>query len=89
MKKLSQKGIAHLSLLLAVVVLAAVAVVGMRVASNHADTSVTPAAVSKVKVPAKFNTKTDLNNAASTLDATNVDSGVNPNSLDQDLNAIL
>ncbi|HET7320268.1 MAG TPA: hypothetical protein VFI84_01620 [Candidatus Saccharimonadales bacterium] len=89
MKKLNQNGIAHLALILVVVVVAAVAVVGMRIASNRANTSVTPASVSKVKVPTKFSNKTDVSNAASALDATNVETGVNPNSLDQDLSAIL
>ena len=88
MKRFEQKGFAHLALLIVIVVVAAVAVVGMRVVDSHNNTSVTPAAATR-NVPTKLSNKADLNNAAKTLNATSVDSSVDPDQLDQDLNSLL
>jgi hypothetical protein len=91
MKKTSQKGIAHLSLLLLLVVIAVVAFAGYKVAKNHDQikpsvSTTAPAASSPTQT---IESQGDLNNAESTLDNTNLDSNLNPNDYDQDINSLL
>lgn len=95
MKKINQIGASHVVLFVAVAVIAAVGVVGYRVASNTAndqstsDSNISSAANHDVSVPNQINTKADINQASKALDSTSVDSSINPSQLDQDLNSVL
>lgn len=83
----NQQGIGHVVALLVLVVVAAVAFAGWRVmsANNTADTATQTAS----KTPPVLKTKADVTKAANELDATAVDSTVNPDSLDSDINSLL
>lgn len=84
--RLNERGVAHLVAFLVVAVILAVGFVGYRVmnASKTADDS----AVS-TSSPSKLKTKADVVKAANELEATNVDSTVNPDDLDSDINSLL
>ena len=86
--RLNQKGIGHIAALLVLVVVAAVAFAGWRV-MNANKTSDTATQTASSTVPAVLKTKADVTKAANELDATNVDSTVNPDSLDGDINTLL
>ena len=95
MKKLNHKGSSHIVLILAVAVIAAVGVVGYRVVSNNASdqtdssSNISSAENHSVSIPKQFNNTADINQASKALDNTQVDSSINPNQLDQDLNSLL
>jgi hypothetical protein len=89
MKKTTQ-GFAHLGLLLLVLVVAVVAFAGYKVAKSHSDNtsnSATKPATAQV-IPAIKNTA-DLNAVETTLNNQNIDSNLNPDSLNQDVDALL
>lgn len=85
-----QRGIAHLVMVLIVVaVVAAVGFVGYRVASDsRGGAGTSNASAKQVAVPKQIKTKADLSQASKSLDSLPIDNGVNPNSLNNDLNAI-
>lgn len=78
------------------IVIAAIAVVGigsfaaMRVMNKTAISPVASSApaVLPSKIPEKLQSPSDLQQASTALDATTVDSGVNPDQLDADLNSL-
>ena len=80
----NQRGIAHLALLLVLVVVVAVGVVGWRVMNSKPATPTSTVAA----VPAKLTSKADVKTAATALDSTDVDSSLNPDQLDSDLNSL-
>ena len=87
-----QKGSSHLVLILAVTVLAAVGVIGYRVTQNGTDTSVASTSVAPVKnsdAPDKIQSAADLKQAEASLDSDAIDSKVNPNQLDSNIDALL
>jgi hypothetical protein len=88
-QSLNQRGSGHVVLLLAVLVVAVVGFAGYRVmsAKSPADTSDTASA--NATVPAKLTSKADVLKASNALDQTAVDSSVNPDSLNNDLNSLL
>lgn len=89
MKHLGQNGFSQVALLLVVVVVVAVGFVGYEVHNHNLKTTTKSTAVIKTNdVPASINSSEDLNQAASALDNTNVDTSVDPNSLDNDINGI-
>lgn len=89
MKSLNQKGSAAL-VVMAVIVVAAVGFAGYRV-TRH-TTTITPdtgiASQASQKPPASIKTSADLKKAGQALDNTTIDSSVDPNSLDSDINAL-
>lgn len=87
MKKLNNRGIAHLVIILAVVVVAAIGLVGYIVVNNNHDQAGTVSATDGI--PTTIKTKADLNQASKALDETSIDDSLNPNQLDADLNALL
>jgi uncharacterized protein (UPF0333 family) len=90
MKKTSQHGIAHLGLVLLLLVAAVIAFAGYKVAKNNSDDKVNTTASSAAGTSAQvIRTKADLDNAAATLNNTNIDSDVNPDSLNSDVNSLL
>ena len=87
----NQRGSSHVVLVLAVVVIAAVGIIGYRVTQNQdpaaVSTSTTPATTSEDS--GAINSKADLKDAEASLDNTAIDSSVNPDQLDDDINALL
>jgi uncharacterized protein (UPF0333 family) len=90
MKKYSQKGFAHLGILLLAVVVVAVALIGYKVAKNHQNTiASTSTATSAAQTIPTIKTTADLNKVQSTLNNENVDGDLSPSSLNQDVNSLL
>jgi uncharacterized protein (UPF0333 family) len=91
MKKFSQKGFAHLALLLLLTVIVIVALAGYKIAKDNSQkkqldngtAAVTPAQT----IPTIENTA-DLNTAEATLNNQNVDGDLNPDSLNQDVESL-
>jgi hypothetical protein len=77
-----QRGVSHLLLVGAIVVLGVVGFAGYRVmnADNDKDSAA---------VPAKIESKKDVQQAQKSLDNDNLDSDLNPSQLDDDLNDLL
>jgi hypothetical protein len=87
----NQAGSSHLIAILGVLIIAVVAFAGYRVLnSSNPDASSDNGTVvsTQSKVPNTINNKTDLNKASNALDQTSIDGDVNPNSLNNDLNAL-
>lgn len=89
MKKSNQQGFGFVFLLLAIVVVGVVAFAAVRVMGSDSPSSETASLTTKVKVPAKIKNQADLKQASSALEQTPVESGVNADQLDSDLNALL
>ncbi|MDL2341997.1 MAG: hypothetical protein QFB87_02890 [Patescibacteria group bacterium] len=90
MKKTNQHGFGFVVVLLAIVVIGVVAFGTVRVMGNNKTSLADGTTVlSKAKVPAKVTNAAELQKASQALDETPVDSGVNPDQLDNDLNALL
>ena len=85
----NQRGSGLLAVVMVVAFLAIAGAVAYRVSNNtqYASTSNTPVSRSTT-VPATINSKPDLIRADATLDSTAIDSSVNPNQLDSDLNSL-
>lgn len=93
-KRKDQSGVAHpLVLLLVVVVVAAIAFAGWRVLQNRnseTDNSADlPQPTQKVAIPDKIQNTQDLSEAKAALNQTNIDSDVNPDSLNSDVSSLL
>lgn len=90
MKK-TQKGFAHLALLLLLVVVAVAAYAGYKVVKNHQKvTSANQTSTAVTNNPTQaINSKADLDKAVNTLNSQNVDGNLNPSSLDNDVNTLL
>jgi uncharacterized protein (UPF0333 family) len=90
MKKTSQTGFAHLGSLLLVLVLVVIAFAGYKVAQNHnskvKNSTSTAANTEQVQT---IKSASDLDKAQTTLDNTNVDGDLNPDSMDQDVQSLL
>jgi hypothetical protein len=90
MKSNSESGVAHVLLLVLVLaVLAAIAVVGLRVMQSQNTGEDTGSAPVASKTSDDINSTSDLNAAKATLNKTDVDSDLNPDSLDADLSSVL
>lgn len=89
MKKSNQQGFGFAVILIAIVVVGIIAFGAVRVMSK--SPSLADASVPKVKtvVPAKFTSTADVQKATKALDETPVDSGVNPDQLNDDLDSLL
>ena len=83
----NQQGIGHVVALLVLVLVAAVAFAGWRVMNANKTSDTTAQTASQT--PSVLKTKADVTKAANELDATSVDSTVNPDSLDSDINSLL
>jgi predicted negative regulator of RcsB-dependent stress response len=90
MKK-TQKGFAHLALLLLLVVVAVAAYAGYKVVKNHQKVTTANQTSTSVtqSVSDTINSQGDLNKAVNTLNDQNVDGDLNPGSLDNDVNSLL
>jgi hypothetical protein len=89
MRSKSESGIAHVAMLILVLlVVAAIAVVGLRVMQNQNTGEETGAAPVASKSDS-INNASDLETAKATLNNTNVDNDVNPDSLDSDVSDLL
>lgn len=90
MKDLNQKGTSPFFVLFAVAVVVVVGVVCYRVLNNtQTETPQYPVAENQQDVPEQFKTKADVQQAHKALDNTAIDSNVNPNQLDSDLESLL
>lgn len=87
--KLNQRGSSHIVLLLAVVVVAVVAFAGYRVMNANNPSEPSDTASASASVPAKLTSKADVLKADKALDQTAIDSSVNPDTLNNDLNSLL
>lgn len=85
----NQQGFGFLAVLLVIVVLGALALVAVQVKNNVTSGPASTAIGTNPQVPAKIQSRADLQKAATALDATSVDKGVNPDQLDTDLKALL
>jgi hypothetical protein len=91
MKKKLQTGFAHQGLLLLVIVIGIITAIGYKVASdqnNKANNSVTASSTAVPEGPV-IKTASDLDKATQALNNEDVDSNLNPDSLDQDVNSLL
>lgn len=96
MKKITQKGFAHSGLLIVILVLAIVAAIGYKVASQtNKAVSNTEASANNALVPSVANAvppiknTTDLNKALQTLNSQKIDSDLNPSSYNKDVSSLL
>ena len=89
--KLNQRGFAHLALVLLFLVLAVAAFAGYKVYQDRQDTtqaSKTSTAVTGAQVKV-INSKADLDSATNQLNNTSVDSDLNPDDLNSDIDNLL
>jgi uncharacterized protein (UPF0333 family) len=85
MKKTSQKGFAHLALVLLLVVVAVVAFAGYKVVKSHStDTAASTIKSSSAQAIPEVKNTADLNTVESNLNNQNIDGNLNPSSFDQD-----
>lgn len=90
MKKSNEQGFGLIVVVLAVVTVGVIAFGAVRVMGIKKTPLVSNAAViSRSKVPAAVKSTADLRQASKALDETPVDSGVNPDQLNNDLNSLL
>jgi predicted negative regulator of RcsB-dependent stress response len=87
MKIKYQNGFAHMALILLVVVLAVAAFAGYKVMQSN-DTTADNSAPA-VHQTETIKTTSDLDSAKSTLDSSNVDNDLNPDSMNQDVDSLL
>ncbi|MBC7707812.1 hypothetical protein H7Y63_01155 [Polaromonas sp.] len=88
--QLGQQGFGFVVVLLAIVVVGVVTFGAVRVmGENKTSLADTSSVLNKSKVPAKIQTSVELQQASAALDATPVESGVNPDALDKDLDSLL
>ena len=84
-----QSGFGFVAILAVIALLGIIAFAGVRVMDNSKLDTTTATLSRTHSVPAKVQTTADLTKASEALDATPVDSGVNPSQLDKDLNSLL
>ena len=90
MKKSNSQGFGLVAVLLLVVVVGVVAFGAVRVlGANKTSLADSSTILSHSKVPAKVKTTADLRQASKALDETPVESGVNPDQLNNDLDSLL
>jgi uncharacterized protein HemX len=90
MKK-TQKGFAHLALLLLLVVAVVIAYAGYKVVKNRQVKTTANQTSSSLTQSADgaINSKADLDKALNTVNSQNVEGDLNPGSLDNDVNSLL
>lgn len=93
MKKYSQRGAAHLAILLVLIAAAIIAFVGYEVVKTNRAVAppstanyAPPSAAAAVPV---INNTAGLNAAEKTLNNTNIDQGLDPNNYNQDVSSLL
>jgi uncharacterized protein HemX len=88
----SEQGVGHLLLLLGVVVIAAIAFVGYRVATDkNSSTSSksSQATTAETAAPQAINNTKDLEQAQSAVNSSNLDSDLDSSQMDSDVNSLL
>jgi Tfp pilus assembly protein PilX len=88
MKQRLQQGFAHLGLLLLLIVVVVIALIGYKVWNNHSSTPANTAATTASQTQ-PIRTTADLDKAEATLNNTNLDNDLNPDSLNQDVSSLL
>ncbi len=84
----NQDGSSHVMIFVAVAVIAVVGIVAFRVQDADAPTVTTTLPNRSANVPNAIESAADIRKAESALDTTTIDSSVNPNQLDEDINAL-
>jgi uncharacterized protein HemX len=87
MKKRLQNGFAHLGLLLLLAIVVVIGLIGYKVWSNQ-NNKVSNSSVSVATQQQTIKTKADLDKVESTLNNANLDSDLNPDSLNQDVQSL-
>ncbi len=86
---IDQNGFGFVAILAVIALLGIVAFAGVRVMNSNQVDSTTASLTRTHSVPNKIQNSADLTKASAALDATPIDTGVNPNQLDKDLNSLL
>jgi hypothetical protein len=85
----NEQGLAHVVVLLLIMaVVAAVAFAGYRVVKSDEADNASLSTASLTAVPKKIETKNDISKAIKALDATPIQSSVDPSQLNSDLNSL-
>ena len=85
----SQKGSAHMTAILGVLVIALTGFAGYRVMESATPEGTSGSASNSAKQPAKIDSSADAKKAANALDDEKIDGEVNPNQLDDDIGLML
>jgi uncharacterized protein HemX len=92
MMKRNQSGIAHLSFLLLLLIVAVIGFAGYKVVQNRQDKTAanqTSTAVTTQNIDKPFKSAADLKTAESTINSQSVDSDLNPDQWNSDVNSLL
>ena len=87
-KYTDQRGFGFIALILVIVVVAAIALIGMHLMGSQLKNPLASTIKTQTPVPAKISSTADLQTASQALSTTNVDN-VNLTQLDSDLNSLL
>ena len=87
--RLNQKGSSHIVALMGVLVIALAGFAGYRVLqSSEPEAAHDTVVVTDNRVPAKIDNTSDVRKADKALDSTPIDEGVNPDTLNDDINSL-
>ena len=92
MKTTTQKGFAHLGIVLLLAVVAIVAFAGYKVVQNRSNSGQASSSIAKTapaQVIPNVKNKADLNTVESALNSQNIDGNLNPDSLNNDVQSLL
>lgn len=89
MKSLNQRGSTFVVLIFGLIVVVVVAVVGYRIVNTTDTGTISSSPVESSSVPKTVDSAADINQADEALDGTAIDSGINPDQLDSELNSLL
>lgn len=85
----NQRGSSHIVAVLGVLVIALVAFAGYRVLNTvEPEASSDTAVVSENKIPSKIDSDADVKKAENALNSTAIDSDINPDTLNDDINSL-
>ena len=90
-KSSNQTGFTVLELLIVLVILSVIGLVGLKVVNSNATLSSTTSGVATqtTKIPTKITSTADLQQASTALDQTQIDSQLDPTSLDTSIKSLL
>lgn len=87
--KFNQRGSTFVILLAGLVVVVVVAVAGYRIVNTTDTGTVSSGATQSSSTPKTVDSAADIKQADEALDGTAIDSGINPDQLDSELNSLL
>ncbi|MEK7599894.1 MAG: hypothetical protein AAB462_02580 [Patescibacteria group bacterium] len=89
MKSLNQRGSTFVVLIFGLIVVVVVAVVGYRIVNTTDTGTISSSPIESSSVPKTVDSAADIKQADEALDGTAIDSGINPDQLDSELNSLL